>query len=170
MEQISLQTVHREVGPLQHGHLGAVVTGEHAGLPAVCAFLYSCFISLQIVSAMCHSSGWLVLSVIQGKSLSVNSVGQTHYYLSLVVLGTVGECYNKDLQIRGRTWNVVLVPSWQGGCGHLFEILGILDARLGMEAVYVPCHEQGRDPEALSVVIQQCHMAARALNAENMTG
>lgn len=74
-------------------------------------------LAYRIVSAMCHSSGWLVLSVTQNESLSVNSVGQTRYYLSLLVLGTVGECCNKDLQVRGRTWNSVLVPLWQMGCG-----------------------------------------------------
>uniref|UniRef100_A0A8I6GMG6 Uncharacterized protein n=1 Tax=Rattus norvegicus TaxID=10116 RepID=A0A8I6GMG6_RAT len=46
------------------------------------------------------------------------------------------------------------------------RISRILDARLDMETVYVLCWEQGMDPAALSLVIQESHVAARTMKAE----
>lgn len=54
----------------------------------------------------------------------------------------------------------------KGAVGYLFEISRILDARLDMETVYILCWEQGMDPAALSLVIQESHVAARAMKAE----
>uniref|UniRef100_A0A8C6GJ27 Uncharacterized protein n=1 Tax=Mus spicilegus TaxID=10103 RepID=A0A8C6GJ27_MUSSI len=47
----------------------------------------------------------------------------------------------------------------------LFEV----SARLGTETVCVQCCEQGMTPETLSLGIQECRMAARAVKSENMT-